>query len=201
MGKDDLIYILKCKDEYCVELITDNSHDTSYDKYKPKAIYRVDKLDKFMFYNKGVIDIINGDEEEHIYYRGMPNLLYVLKNWNVGSDYLYDLIKNVENNVVECMKIHKKDEHNKIRGGYYTKIDHKYPLPNNLYMEYLPLCKCGLPCNVDLKNSFFYFECPKVKFKVGDSCDFYQEYTLDEEFRKKRRSKYDDLIPKTKIIK
>ena len=74
-------------------------------------------------------------------------------------------------------------------------------------MKEIPLCKCGLPC--DVKRYFeskFYFRCAKKNmweefrdmFDINDNhCDFYMEYTKDIELRNNNNQniiKFNELL-------
>lgn len=59
--------------------------------------------------------------------------------------------KDVENNITECLMIHNKETWNKIRGGKYTHFNVTYKFPINDNIQNLPICKCGLPCDVKKK--------------------------------------------------
>ena len=59
--------------------------------------------------------------------------------------------------------INNKDNWRKIRGGKYTRFNVEYSHPNNKYIENLPICKCGLPCDIrkNEENNYLYFRCAK----------------------------------------
>lgn len=92
------------------------------------------------------------------------------------------------------MMTHNKDNWKNIRGGKYVRFDCQYKFPNNEYTKELPLCNCGLPCDVKKhknKKSLF-FRCAKKNmwdsfkddFEINDEpCSFYREYLTDIELR------------------
>lgn len=193
------IYILKCDDEcYYVgqterlyrrfwEHLNGNGglNTSQYCKIEIVGIYKVDTICKFLEYNKLVLS-----NNEKIYENNGSRLLNSWNNinfWNNDCHY-------AENNITECLMLHKNDKIN-IKGGKYTSMnDDKHfnmtlnitnPLVNNL-----PLCNCGIPCDInknDKKNNI-YFRCAKKnmwdEFKdlfeiTEDPCNFYMEYTFD----------------------
>ena len=112
--------------------------------FKPEkivAIYKVDTIGKFVDYNNYVNGIIDGTGYES--YKG-----FKLKNFNdIYDDDRYDKLE-AENNIAECFMLHNKETWNKIRGGKYTRFDVGYNFPKNHYIKQLPLCNCGLPCDI-----------------------------------------------------
>lgn len=209
MGKYHWIYILKCKDGHYYVGETSSlyrrfwEHQDGECKYtsihipeKIEAIYKADVLDTFINYNEQIFDIMSGKLGEEKFYNGFDNPIYLLNHWDEKCEgNLYhkdckDIICYIENQITECLKIHNKNNHSTIGGGKYVVSDKEYPLPLNVYMEQLPLCDCGLPCDIKKhKEGHLFFRCPKNnfwkdfkdEFDIEDfPCKFYKEYTLDK---------------------
>lgn len=150
------------------------------------AIYKVDTICKFLDYNEYVCKIINGIWDDS--YKS-----FKLRDFSVDDEYQYDYLC-AENNIAECLMIHRKDEWEKIRGGMYTRFNTKYEYPNNEYIRELPLCKCGLPCDINKneEGNYLYFRCAKKnmwedfreQFDIYDEpCNFFKEYTKDKQLK------------------
>ena len=174
------------------------------------AIYKVSNLVKFIDYNNYVKKIIDG--YWHCDYEN-----WKLQNYNDENDKPMDQtdILDIENNIAECMMMHDKDNWENIRGGKYIRFDCKYKFPNNEYIKELPLCNCGLPCDVKKheKKEMLFFRCAKKnmwgKFKEefdieDEPCKFYKEYLTDIELRvegkknfDERRKKLEELMKKS----
>ena len=212
------IYILKCDDEYYYvgqterlyrrfwEHLNGNGglNTSQYCKFEIVGIYKVNTICKFLEYNEIVLS--NNDK---IYESNGHRLL---NSWNNIVDYWNDDSHYAENNITECLMLHKKDKIN-IKGGKYTSMnDDKHfnmtlnitnPLVNNL-----PLCKCGIPCDIkknDKKNNI-YFRCAKKnmwdKFKdlfeiTEDPCNFYMEYTFDKKIISVKKERLSALFKKS----
>lgn len=222
------IYILKCEDDiYYVgqtsklytrfwehEMECGGVNTSTYRPIEIVAIYKAINIYKFMDYNDYVKKIIDG-----YYHDKYDNWRIREFNYNgvINNKYYIDnkIILNLENNIVECMMIHNKDNWKNIRGGKYVRFDCVYKFPNNEYIKEIPLCNCGLPCDVkkhDNKESLF-FRCAKknmwnnlkYKFEIEDEpCKFYKEYLIDIELRveykknfDERRKKLGELIQKS----
>ena len=209
------IYILRCEDDiYYVGQTSrlyrrfwehqDGKGGVNTSIYTPEeiiAIYKVSNIVKFIDYNQEIIKINNDEKLKWSYNTGFNNPKYVLNNWD-DDDYQENQEGKfeAENNIVECMMIHNKDNWENIRGGKYVRFDCKYKFPNNEYIKELPLCNCGLPCDVkkhDNKESLF-FRCAKKnmwgKFKEmydiqDEPCKFYREYLTDIELRVEYKKK------------
>jgi hypothetical protein len=102
----------------------------------------------------------------------------------------YDKLE-AENNITECLMIHNKKNWDKIRGGKYTRFDIDYSFPDNDYIKHLPLCECGLPCDIKKNEdkNYLFFRCAKKnmwdKFKEDfeiyeEPCNFFMEYIIDK---------------------
>jgi predicted GIY-YIG superfamily endonuclease len=211
------VYILKCEDDYhyvgetsrlCNRFWQHNEGcgglNTSI--YRPEcivAIYKVNTLGKFFEYNEYVNKIIDGVWHEK--YKG-----YKLRDFNAECEehQYYDNLY-AENNIAECLMIHNKDKWNKIRGGKYTRFDIEYKYPDNDYIKELPLCKCGLPCDIrkNEDKKYLFFRCAKknmwdsLKEQFGiaeEPCNFFMEYSKDKKFRLEETTKFED---RSKILK
>jgi len=156
------------------------------------SIYKVETICKFINYNNMVLsDCCDYNS-------------YKLKIFNEESQHDCDNDKlNAENNIAECMMIHNKDNWKNIRGGKYVRFDCEYKFPINKYIKQLPLCKCGLPCDIKKKQdkNNLFFRCAKKnmwsKFKEivdiqSEPCDFYKEYITDSEHKIKENKNFNE---------
>jgi len=207
------IYILKCQDDYIYvgetrrlfrrihEHISGNGGDNT-STWEPEslvAIYKVPHIENFINYNKNVTNALNGnDYDKWLLY----NFNKVLYDEECDTDIVKCRFLECENNIIECMMINNKDNWNKFRGGKYVKFNTNDKFPINEYIKELPLCKCGLPCDIkknDEKN-YLYFRCSKKniypdlidRFKNDEdysfpvenkACNFFKEYKKDIKFR------------------
>jgi len=187
------IYILKCEDDYfyvgqTMRLYTrfwehksgNGSLNTSI--YKPEnivAIYKINIISNFIKYN----NLIENEYDNS----------NILKFWDTTEDESYNFI--AENYITECLMINRNDW-TKIRGGKYTRFDIDYKFPINVNIKDLPLCKCGLPCDIKKNKDILFFRCAKKnmwedlknKFKINEEpCPFYMKYTKtkDNDFKLK----------------
>jgi predicted GIY-YIG superfamily endonuclease len=221
------IYILRCESDiiYVGETKrlfkrfwehTGGRGSVNTSKYKPielVAIYKINTILDFMYYNYEVI-------KDKYNYSSLKTF---------GVDKGYTTFLDAENNITERMMIRYNtigNDWTKIRGGKYTKNNIFYrngisyedfkidknnigkvsvhdikECPSNLYIEKLPCCECGYPCDIKVgKNHFkpqgfnlyLYFRCAKKNIWEGlkDTlkvdvlpCNFYQEYILDKKYR------------------
>lgn len=157
---------------------------SSFNCDKIVAIYKLDNIAKFFYYNRKIID--TGFKHK-----------YMLTNWNdreVESEEEYS--KKIETFITEWMMMAKNNEgeyiHNftDIRGGKYNRFNCTYKFPDNHYVKKLPLCDCDLPCDVKIdKNNYLFFRCPKKnfyrsfkeQFDIEDEyCSFFQKYNISE---------------------
>jgi predicted GIY-YIG superfamily endonuclease len=175
----------------CINTIT-------YEPEEIVAIYKVNTICKFLNYNKYVNDILDSSCQEK--YDGFNKLRQF--NDEVEDDDEYDNLY-AENNMIECLMTHNIDNWNKFRGGKYTRFDIDYNYPNNKYIKDLPLCECGLPCDVKKNedNNYLYFRCSKKNmwdklrnnFNIDDEpCNFFMEYTKDKKLRLEENKKFED---------
>jgi len=201
------VYILKCEDDYYYVGETQRlfrrfweheSGDGSLNTFihKPEqivAIYKVNVIYNFVKYNNLVNDFLNKKLESYKII-ALQRLNFWDKdcdetNWYGHGDNLI-----AENNIAECLMIHNKDNWNKIRGGKYTRFNVEYKYPNNDYIKDLPLCNCGMPCDIrkNEDNNYLYFRCAKKNmwdtfrdmFDIEDDpCKFFMEYKKDSDIR------------------
>ena len=207
------VYILKCEDDYYYVGETTRLYRRFWEHgegigglntalFKPEkivAIYKVNTLGKFLEYNNNVIDTINNNFT--IYNQNGYNK-WLLKKFNENDDKYYDHLY-AENNITECLIINNEYNWRKIRGGQYTRFCIDYDFPNNEYIKELPLCNCGLPCDIKKNEDkeYLYFRCAKKNmwdsFKeqfdiVDEPCKFYEEYTKDKQFRLEESKKTEE---------
>jgi len=205
------IYILRCEDDiYYVGQTTrlyrrfwehqDGKGGINTSIYTPEevvAIYKVSNVGKFIDYNNYVKKILSG-----IWHNGY-------EKWKLHKfdDYDYEENQedkfNAENNIAECMMIYNKNNWENIRGGKYVRFDCQYKFPNNEYIKELPLCKCGLPCDIKKyqNKERLFFRCAKKnmwdgfkkEFDIEDEpCNFYQEYLTDIELIIQANKNFDE---------
>jgi hypothetical protein len=208
------VYILKCENDFYYVGETSRLYRRFWEHIggcgglntsinKPEgivAIYKVNNLCKFFNYNSNVVDTINNYYTVHNQ-NGYDK--WLLKKFNDDNDGEYDNL-HAENNITECLIINNKDNWDKIRGGKYTRFNVKYTYPDNYYINELPLCNCGLPCDIkkNTENNYLYFRCAKKnmwddlkeQFDIfDDPCDFYMEYTKDKKFRLEESNRSEKL--------
>ena len=202
------IYILKCEDGYYYVGETTRLYRRFWEHlggrgglntqtHKPEtivAIYKAGVICKFFDYDQNVS---NATELREDYYD--IRLLYSINNDDTydDCDQLY-----AENTITECMMINMKDNWTKIRGGKYTRmIDYKFPSYSQA--QNLPICTCGLPCDLRLKetDNRIYFRCAKKNmwdymkdmFEIDeDPCNYYSEYTRDQKLRSRETKRREE---------
>ena len=216
------VYILKCSDDYYYVGETKRLYRRFWEHqegiggintstYIPEgivSIYKVSTLSKFFEYNNIVMNKIC-----NIYFNRGDTLL---KEFNIDEyDDEYDDNLFVENNITECLMLNSKDNWKKIRGGKYTRFDIEYTLPINEYIKNLPLCNCGLPCDIKKndEHNYLYFRCAKKnmwstmkeKFDIQDEpCKYFMKYTKDIEYKlyyEQLKKKMNDLVNKSYWLK
>jgi hypothetical protein len=197
------VYILKCQNDHYYVGETTRLYRRFWEHssgkggvntytYTPEtivAIYKVNMLGMFFEYDY----LIDGE----IY---KP---YKLKRFDneIGDDEYNG--KEIENNITECLMIHNKETWNKIRGGKYTHFNVTYKFPINENIQNLPMCKCGLPCDVkkNKENNYLFFRCAKKnmweefkeQFDIDEEpCNFYMEYIRDKQFKLEETKKFED---------
>ena len=206
------VYILKCEDDYyyvgetsrlCRRFWEHSDccgglNTSIYRPLYPVAIYKVNILGKFLEYNNNVTDTINNN---YTIYNQNGYDKWLLKRFK-EDDYDYDNLY-AENNITECLMINNKNNWEKIRGGKYTRFDIEYKYPDNEYIKNLPLCKCGLPCDIKKNEdkNYLYFRCAKKnmwdklreQFDIDEEpCNFFMEYSKDKLFRLQEIKRFDD---------
>ena len=197
------VYILKCQNEHYYVGETTRLYRRFWEHnsgkggvntytYTPEtivAIYKINMLGMFFEYDY----LIDGE----IY---NP---YKLKRFDneIGDDEYNG--RDIENNITECLMIHNKETWNKIRGGKYTHFNVTYKFPINDNIQNLPICKCGLPCDVkkNKENNYLFFRCAKKnmweefkeQFDIDEEpCNFYMEYSRDKQIRLEETKKFED---------
>lgn len=198
------VYIIKCEDDHYYVGTTSRlfkrfrEHENGIggrntSVYVPEqivAIYKVDILCKFIEYNWYVNNII-----DHSYDKYEGHKLRLFNHTQYENMVFCDL--DAENFIAECLMIHNQqgDRWKRIRGGKYTRFDVQYKFPDhNNYVKELPLCNCGLPCDMKKNDddNYIYFRCAKKnmwdKFKEDfnideNPCKFYKEYVKDKELK------------------
>lgn len=216
------VYILKCSDDYYYVGETKRLYRRFWEHqegiggintstYIPEgivSIYKVSTLSKFFEYNNIVMNKIC-----NIYFNRGDTLM---EEFNIDdSDDECDDNLFVENNITECLMLNSKDNWKKIRGGKYTRFDVEYTLPINEYIKNLPLCNCGLPCDIKKndEDNYLYFRCAKKnmwptmkeKFDIQDEpCKYFMKYTKDIEYKlyyEQLKKKINDLVNKSYWLK
>lgn len=217
------IYILKCSDDYYYVGETNRLYRRFWEHQQGNggintsinipesivAIYKVSTLCNFFEYNNIVVNKIC-----NIYFNRSDTLLENFNNSddNDETDYLF-----AENNITECLMLHNKNNWKKIRGGKYTRLDIEYIFPINEYIKNLPLCNCGLPCDIkkNEEDNYLYFRCAKknmwynmkehFELDVEDEpCKYFMKYTKDIEYKiqYEQKKKYiSDLVNKSYWLK
>ena len=215
------IYILECNDDYNYVGETKRlyrrfwEHNKGFggvntSNYEPEqivAIYKVSTLSNFFEYNSIIMNKIC-----NIYFNRSNTLL---EQFNDDcDDEEYDNLL-VENNITECLMINKKENWEKVRGGKYTNFDVNYKYPKNENIKNLPLCKCGLPCDIkkNEEQNYLFFRCAKKnmwskmkdEFEIEeDPCNYFMKYTKDIEYKKyyeERKTLIFNLVKKSPWLK
>lgn len=153
------------------------------------GIYKVDTICKFLRYN----EIVSTNNTSSYKYFGS----HILRNWNT-EDYIDNDPLVAENNITECLLYHKDDKMN-IKGGKYIWTDEDVHFNMtfkmmNTHIDKLPLCKCGIPCDIKKndQHNYIFFRCPKKnmwddmkeRFDIFETpCDYFQEYKYDKQLK------------------
>ena len=215
------VYILKCSDDYYYVGETNRLYRRFWEHqegigglntsiFTPEciiAIYKISTLGRFIEYN----NIVN-NKICNIYFNRCNTILDEFNN--TEEDDTYDNLF-VENYITECIMLNNKDNWHKVRGGKYTRFDVNYTLPINNNVENLPICHCGLPC--DVKNNqeynYLYFRCAKKnfwsdmkeEFDIQDEpCKYFMKYTKDIEYKiyyEQQKKIISDLVNKSYWLK
>ena len=212
------VYILRCENDYFYVGETSRLYRRFWEHkkgggglntsiYPPEelvAIYKVHTICKFIDYNKYVSKIIDRHwEPEYVTFK--------LRDFNEGNEEYYDDNLCAENNIAECMMIHNKDNWENIRGGKYIRFDCQYKFPNNEHIKELPLCKCGLPCDIrkNEDKNYLYFRCAKKnmwdklreEFDIDDeTCNFFMVYTKDKPLKIQENNNFEERRKKLKEL-
>ena len=216
------VYILKCSDDYYYVGETNRLYRRFWEHqegigglntstYIPEcivSIYKVSTLCRFLEYNNIVINKIC-----NIYFNRCDRLLENFNNIDEDDEEYDNLF--AETNITECLMLHNKYNWQKIRGGKYTRFDVDYTFPINEYIKNLPLCNCGLPCDVKKndEHNYLYFRCAKKNiwsdmkkaFDIQDEpCKYFMKYTKDIEYKiyyEQHKKSISDLVNKSYWLK
>lgn len=204
------VYILKCSnDVYYIgetkrlyrrfwEHIAGNGgvNTTIFEAENIIAIYSVGRICKFKEYNNKI-----RNNEMNIYF---DRCQYILDDFN-KDDEKYESLE-AENYITECMMINNKDKMDKIRGGKYVRFNCEYKFPNREELKDLPLCNCGIPCDVKKTKNYLYFRCAKKNlwddlketFEIEEeACNYYLKYDMDVNYYVKyneKKNKIQNLV-------
>lgn len=146
------------------------------------AVYKCQILEKFHQYCKCV-----SEDRYNIFFDSYRHHFNEIDGGREEGDYDY---LDVENLVTESLLLNSNDP-SKIKGGKYVRNDVKYILPEKDPKITLPLCNCGIPCDVrkNDENDFLYFRCAKknmwceMKEELDiycEPCKFFMKYDDDE---------------------
>ena len=210
------VYILECEDDYLYVGETSRLYRRFWEHiggfgalntqiHKPigiVAIYQVNRMGKFFKYVKNVN---NKEFSSNIYFnRG------IFENFNdTSEEYEYDNLF-IENNITEKLMLDDPDNWIKIRGGKYVRFDVDYDFPDNDFVTHLPVCDCGVPCDVrkNEEHGYLFFRCPKKnmwpklcqEFGIeNDPCTFFKKYTQDVQYKVHCQSIKDQVKSLTSI--
>lgn len=205
------IYILKCENGYYYVGETERLYRRFWEHFEgnggintnifePKylvALYRTEKIQKFLEYNENII--LN---------KNLTNYsCNMFKYFNEDIDIELNK-KYYENYITEVFKYNNKEQHLKIRGGNYIRFDCNYKMPDNSNLKYIPVCYCGLPCDINKNEEdlFLYFRCSKkniwkdlnntIECKT-DFCSFFKKYVLDINLKNNRSEILKNLFKKS----
>jgi len=207
------IYILKCQDNCYYVGETKRLYRRVWEHqngkggintstYTPEnivAIYKVDTLCKFFDYNHIVTNKIC-----NIYFNRIHK---ILEKFNTDEGEYDKLV--AENNITECLML--KTTNFKIRGGKYTRFDIEYSLPVNECIKKLPLCKCGLPCDIKKNDNYLFFRCAKKnmwssmkeEFNIDcDPCNYFMKYDDNEynQYYNQNKKIIEELVNKSEWL-
>ena len=176
------------------------------------AIYKVENIIKFMDYS-GIVN-------RHLMSKNNDNLNYNI--FHFSNIYENDFEGNKEDAlkaetvITERFMIEKREQYYKIRGGKNTLFDKNgyskciyNKCPENSFIEKIPICHCGLPCDIHvlIDKKICYFRCAKknlwddFKEEFGinesDACNYYKKYEDEEIIIESRQNKIKELIRKS----
>lgn len=136
----------------------------------------------------------------------------IIKNWDEtkhADDYTYadkDSAEVAENFVTEQMMC-KRVPNQTVRGGKYTRFgkDNNYYVRSTSIDSVIPLCECGIICDVHENKGRLFFRCGRenlhwVEDYMGDAdfhiesgrCDYYELYEGDNAMRELREQQRKD---------
>lgn len=158
------------------------------------AIYKANTIDNFIHYNLQVSNILQDKSLQWNWNHGYYNPKFMLHNWDNLEDPLDVSDTRAENFIAERFMIHDPPTWKSIRGGKYVRTDIQYSFPDDKHLPDLPMCFCGLPCDVkkhpDKPHLFFRcsrknaFDAFRSQFNFfHQPCKFYQEYSKDISLR------------------
>lgn len=127
-----------------------------YPPEKIIAIYKVSILAKFFEFNRSCRKSKNINND----------ILDTFNLYNDGRSHSEN--KSMENIITELLMSEDPYNFENIRGGKYTIIDREHEIRNEeKYFKDLPICDCGLPCNIEknVEENCLYFTCAKRNFR------------------------------------
>jgi hypothetical protein len=212
------IYILKCSEEHYYVGETTRLYRRFWEHIAGKGglntslhipkqlvgLYRVSTIQKFIEYNN-----IMNINEPNIYFDRLSD---ILNDFNYSQKDIEGEELDKKNNltaetyITECLMVNSITNWKKIRGAKYSRFDAEYEFPQNSDVKDLPLCKCGIPCDVRTNedDSYIYFRCSKkniwdelrnqIDIDIDEPCNYFSKYTKDIQYNKLRE------VRKTKIF-
>lgn len=129
------------------------------------------------------------------------NKMYIFDN-DVEDENIDNL--HIENFITEVLMKNNEDIIQLIRGGKYTKLNTINQVPSDDFLDKLPICDCGLPCDIhkNHEEDFIYFRCPKKNFYPrlieqfsvdDDACNFFERFEMYDEVKTKWEKHRDEL--------
>ena len=213
------VYILKCNDGHYYVGETKRLYRRFWEHLKGRggvntsehnpegivALYKVSTLCKFLDYNNIVTNKIC-----NIYFNQYDQ---IFDDFNADSKD-YDDYLLAENSIAERFMLSYKDNWQKIRGGKYTRFDIEYAMPLNKDVVNLPVCYCGLPCDIKKndEHNYLYFRCAKKNMwadikdvfdSLDEPCNYFTKYTKDIEYKiyfEQHKKKIFDLVKKSRWL-
>jgi len=122
----------------------------------------------------------------------------IISKWSQRDDTPGHL--DVENHITERFMIEFSQD--MVRGGKYTKNEICDSFDSSLHKIDRPLCHCGFPCEVKLKNdkTKIYFVCPIPTWDdfydglhLPNTCNFWEEYKTYRIIKEKFMSRINDM--------
>jgi len=162
------------------------------------AIYKAERMGKFF---QIVQRVQNGDPD--IYFREVERCL---ESFNDTCEESYwqrrEGSERIENLLTERLMASGVVARNMVRGGKYIRYDCIYQRPEDPLFGHLPMCSCGLPCDVAKNDAegYLYFRCAKKNMwselaeAMEDSvdvedepCHFFAKYHQQAEYNTKNQ--------------